>query len=104
MTSARPYRKALPTEIVINELKKCAGTQFDAELIESFLPIAIKVLNTINYDQLEINCSLKARRIMEAALGITEALDEISANKGNLYDANVVEACLKLFREKKYSS
>ena len=31
MTSDRPYRKGLPENIAIDELKRCAGTQFDAK-------------------------------------------------------------------------
>lgn len=34
MTTDRPYRKRLPLDIVIAELQKCKGTQFDAELID----------------------------------------------------------------------
>ena len=37
------------------------------------------------------------------AIGINLALEEISRNKGILYDADAVDACLKLFREKGYS-
>lgn len=33
MTSTRSYRKALPMSVVIEELRKNAGTQFDAELV-----------------------------------------------------------------------
>jgi HD-GYP domain-containing protein (c-di-GMP phosphodiesterase class II) len=36
------------------------------------------------------------------AHGIDEALQEISQNRGILYDANVVDACLKLFLEKRF--
>ena len=36
-------------------------------------------------------------------MGIAFALEEISRNKGILYDANVVDACLKLFQEKNYA-
>jgi PAS domain S-box-containing protein len=36
------------------------------------------------------------------SLGIAFALEEISRNKGILYDADAVDACLKLFREKNY--
>lgn len=32
-------------------------------------------------------------------LGIDKALDEISMNRGILYNANVVDVCLRLFRE-----
>ncbi|MGA2525370.1 MAG: PAS domain S-box protein [Smithellaceae bacterium] len=37
------------------------------------------------------------------AIGINLALEEISRNKGILYDAAAVDACLKLFREKGYA-
>ncbi len=37
MISDRPYRKALPTETALQELKKCSGTQFDPGLVEIFL-------------------------------------------------------------------
>jgi response regulator RpfG family c-di-GMP phosphodiesterase len=36
MTSNRPYRKALPHEIAIAELKRCAGRQFDPKVVEAF--------------------------------------------------------------------
>lgn len=38
-------------------------------------------------------------RPQRPGLGIDQALEEISTNKGILYDPEVVEACLKLFRE-----
>lgn len=34
MTTDRPYRKRLPLDVVIAELQKCKGTQFDAALID----------------------------------------------------------------------
>ena len=39
MTSTRSYRKALPHEIAIEEIKKCAGTQFDPQLAQKFVEI-----------------------------------------------------------------
>jgi HD-GYP domain-containing protein (c-di-GMP phosphodiesterase class II) len=47
--------------------------------------------------------AMSSRRPYRPALEISFALDEISKNKGILYDANVVDACLKLFQEKNYS-
>lgn len=42
MTNDRPYRKALSTEIAITEILKCAGTQFDPELVPVFIEIVNK--------------------------------------------------------------
>ena len=37
MTSDRPYRKGLPTEVAFDEIKRCSGTQFDPEVAQVFL-------------------------------------------------------------------
>ncbi len=37
MTSDRPYRKALPPESAVMELRHCAGTQFDPEIVQAFI-------------------------------------------------------------------
>ena len=39
MTTDRPYRKAFSIEEAILELRRCAGTQFDPILVESFIEI-----------------------------------------------------------------
>lgn len=37
MTSDRPYRKAMKKEDAVAELKRCAGGQFDPEVVEAFI-------------------------------------------------------------------
>jgi HD-GYP domain-containing protein (c-di-GMP phosphodiesterase class II) len=37
MTSSRTYRKALPLEVALCEIRRCSGTQFDPFLAEAFL-------------------------------------------------------------------
>jgi HD-GYP domain-containing protein (c-di-GMP phosphodiesterase class II) len=37
MTSSRTYRKALPLEVALCEIRRCSGTQFDPALAEVFL-------------------------------------------------------------------
>lgn len=39
MTSNRTYRKALPLEVALTEIRRCSGTQFDPKLTEAFLRI-----------------------------------------------------------------
>jgi len=37
MTSDRAYRRALPHEVAVGEIERCAGTQFDPELADAFV-------------------------------------------------------------------
>ena len=46
--------------------------------------------------------AIASHRPYRPTLGIDKALEEISLNRGQLYDSAVVDACLKLFREKGY--
>jgi PAS domain S-box-containing protein len=46
--------------------------------------------------------AMSSHRPYRPSLGVENALEEISKNKGILYDPKVVKACLKLFREKRY--
>ncbi len=39
MSRGRPYKKALTPEEIKAEFKRCAGTQFDPELVEAFLSV-----------------------------------------------------------------
>ncbi|NPA40379.1 MAG: HD domain-containing protein [Thermodesulfobacteria bacterium] len=48
MTTDRPYRKGLPLEEAINELKRCSGTQFDPEVVKAFLRVLEKHPEIIN--------------------------------------------------------
>jgi len=47
--------------------------------------------------------AITSHRPYRPAHGIDRALEEISQNKGKLYDPDVVDACLKLFSQQKFS-
>ncbi|NTW06437.1 MAG: hypothetical protein HGA29_01190, partial [Syntrophaceae bacterium] len=46
--------------------------------------------------------SMGSHRPYRPTLGIERALEEICQNRGILYDPNVVDACLALFRDKNF--
>ena len=46
--------------------------------------------------------SIESHRPYRPGLGIDKALEEISKNRGILYDQDVVDACLRLFKEKSF--
>ena len=46
--------------------------------------------------------TMASHRPYRPALGINVALEEIEKNREILYDNDVVDACLRLFREKGY--
>ena len=68
--------------------------------------------NALNADQISMEGrilavadvveAMSAYRPYRPALGIDVALAEIERGRGNLYDEAVVDACLKIFREKNY--
>ena len=47
--------------------------------------------------------AIASHRPYRPALGLEKALDEISKNRGILYDPQAVDACLALFQEKRFS-
>ena len=47
--------------------------------------------------------AMSSHRPYRPSLGLKNTLDEISTNKGILYDPAVASTCLKLFKEKKYA-
>src|SRR5262249_20995106 len=47
MVSSRPYRKGMPFEEAARRLVAASGTQFDATVVNSFLPIAKMELQTV---------------------------------------------------------
>jgi hypothetical protein len=73
MTTDRPYRKRLPIDVVIAELQKCKGTQFDPELIEVVVAsVAVRRLigGTTAAAELSENGPSRSKRVSWPAGGI----------------------------------
>lgn len=47
--------------------------------------------------------AMSSHRPYRAALGVDKALEEIVKNKGALYDSDVADACVRVFKEKGFS-
>lgn len=47
--------------------------------------------------------AIASQRPYRSALGIDKALEEITKNKGVLYDSEMVDACVRLFNEKEFT-
>ncbi len=47
--------------------------------------------------------AMASHRPYRPAVGLDQAIDEISRNGGRIYDAKAVEACMRLFKEKGFS-
>ncbi|MHB9155325.1 MAG: PAS domain S-box protein [Endomicrobiales bacterium] len=78
--------------------ERCNGSGYPQHLSEHKISVEARILAVA--DVVEAMTSIRPYR---GARKIDEALDEISRNKGILFDPAVVDACLRLFREKGFS-
>jgi putative nucleotidyltransferase with HDIG domain len=53
MTSSRTYRKAMPVEAALAEIRRCSGTQFDPTLSDAFLRIGVEKFHELVSDHQE---------------------------------------------------
>ena len=53
MTSQRPYREALPVASARAELERCAGTQFDPQVVDAFLRVLAAQAQPAEHPQVE---------------------------------------------------
>jgi len=84
-------------EIVFQQYEKIDGSGYPRGLKGAEILIEAKILGVANV--VEAMSSYKSYR---PALSIDEALTEISKHENILFDPEVVEACLRLFKEKEF--
>jgi len=82
-------------EIVLQHHERIDGSGYPSGLTGDEILIEAKILAVADVVE-----AMASHRPYRPALGLDIALEEISKNKGVLYDADVVDACLKLFEEK----
>jgi putative nucleotidyltransferase with HDIG domain len=84
-------------KVVLQHHERLDGSGYPNQLKSEDTLLEAKILAVA--DVIE---AMAAHRPYRAALGIDKALDEISKNKGRLYDPDVVKACLELFKSGRF--
>ncbi len=85
-------------KIVLQHQERMDGSGYPNNLKGDEICLEARILGVV--DVVEAMC---AHRPYRSSRGIEKAIEEIRQNRGRLYDSAVVDACLKLFREEKYS-
>jgi putative nucleotidyltransferase with HDIG domain len=79
-------------DIVIQHHERMDGSGYPAGLKGEEIVIEAKILAVADVTE-----AMSSHRPYRPALGLDKALKEIVNNKGTLYDAKVVEACMRVF-------
>jgi len=94
--SSAPSLKSI-AKIIRHHHERFDGSGYPDGLIGKNIPRPARIIAVA--DAVE---AMSSRRPYRPALGIDKILEEISQNKGIVYDPEVVDACLKLFKEKSF--
>jgi putative nucleotidyltransferase with HDIG domain len=84
-------------ELVLKHHERMDGSGYPQGLGGDEIPLEARILSVADVVE-----AMASHRPYRAALGIGKALEEISQNKGKLYDADVVRMCLKVFYERNF--
>jgi len=85
-------------EMVLQHHERLDGTGYPEGLSDNDINQGARILSVADVVE-----AMASHRPYRPGLGIDAALEEISKNKGVLYDPAVVDACLTIFSEKEYS-
>lgn len=82
-------------QIVLQHHERIDGSGYDQGLKGNKILLEARIIGVADVVE-----AMSSHRPYRPALGIEKALEEISQNKGILYDPEVSDACLRLFKEK----
>jgi len=84
-------------DIVVQHHERMNGSGYPSGIKEGEILIEARILAVADVVE-----AMNSYRPYRAPLGLDKALDEISRNRGILYDPTVVDACIRLFTQKKF--
>ncbi len=85
------------TKFVLQHHERLDGSGYPMGLSERDIAIEARILSVADVVE-----AMSSHRPFRPALGQEKALEEISIYKGVLYDPDVVDACLRLFRDENF--
>jgi len=84
-------------EIILQHHERMDGSGYPSGLLGENILMEAKILGVADVVE-----AMFSHRSFRPALGINNALEEISKNKNLLYDQNIADNCLKLFNKKSF--
>jgi len=84
-------------QIVFQHHERMDGSGYPRGLSDDDILLEARILAVA-----DVVVAMSSHRPYRSACGLSDALEEISQNKGILYDAEAVDVCLKLFAEKRF--
>jgi len=84
-------------EAILQHHERLDGSGYPNNLKDDDITLEAKILAVADVVE-----AMSSHRPYRPALGIDKALEEISKNKGKLYDPDVADVCLKLFTSGKF--
>lgn len=85
-------------EIVLQHHERTNGSGYHSGIGGNDILLEARILGVADVVE-----AMSSHRPYRLALGVDRALEEISQNRGVLYDADVVDACAKVFLEKNFA-
>jgi PAS domain S-box-containing protein/putative nucleotidyltransferase with HDIG domain len=85
-------------EIIVQHHERVNGTGYPRGLKDGDILLHARIIAVADVVE-----AMSSHRPYRPALGMDDALREITAQRGTLYDEQVVDACIKLFKDKHFS-
>ncbi|MFH0797593.1 MAG: HD-GYP domain-containing protein [Candidatus Omnitrophota bacterium] len=85
-------------QFVLQHHERCNGSGYPQGLSDGQILLEAKILAVADVVE-----AMSSHRPYRPALGVDQALKEISKNQGLLYEPIVVDACLNLFQKKQFT-
>lgn len=85
-------------DIILQHHERIDGSGYPSGLKGNQILIEAQIISVADVVE-----AMASHRPYRPALGIDVALDEISKNKGKLYNSEIVDCCIKVFKEKHFN-